>query len=36
LHNRSSFIDSDEWKRLIYRARYYGAVAGVAAMKSEK
>jgi len=26
LHNRSSFIDSDEQKRLIYRARYYDAV----------
>ena len=23
LHNRSSFIDSDDQKRLIYRARYY-------------
>jgi hypothetical protein len=27
LHNRSSFIDSDEQKRLMYRARYYDAVA---------
>ncbi len=36
LHNRGSFIDSDEQKRLIYRARYYDAVVGAAAMKSEK
>jgi len=35
LHNRSSFIDSDEQKRLMYRARYYEAVAGVAAMNNE-
>jgi len=27
LHSRGSFIDSDEQKRLIYRARYYDAVA---------
>lgn len=33
LHNRGSFIDSDEQKRLIYRARYYDAVHQ---MKSEK
>ncbi len=26
LHNRGSFSDSDEQKRLIYRARYYDAV----------
>ncbi len=26
LHNRSSFTDSDERKRLMYRARYYDAV----------
>jgi alpha-ketoglutarate-dependent taurine dioxygenase len=26
LHNRGSFIDSDDEKRLIYRARYYEAV----------
>ena len=36
LHNRGSFSDSDEQKRLIYRARYYDAVAEAAAMKSEK
>ena len=36
LHNRSSFIDSDGQKRLMYRARYYEAVAGAAAMKNEK
>ena len=35
LHNRGSFIDSDEQKRLIYRARYYEAVAGAAAMNNE-
>lgn len=27
LHNRSAFSDSDEQKRLMYRARYYEAVA---------
>ena len=27
LHNRGSFIDSDGQKRLMYRARYYDAVA---------
>jgi hypothetical protein len=26
LHNRSGFTDSDEQKRLMYRARYYDAV----------
>ena len=35
LHNRSSFTDSDGQKRLIYRARYYDAVAGAAAMNNE-
>lgn len=33
LHNRSSFIDSDKQKRLMYRARYYDAVHQV---KNEK
>ena len=28
LHDRSAFEDSDEQKRLIYRARYYGRLAG--------
>jgi hypothetical protein len=28
LHNRSAFTDSDEQKRLMYRARYFEAVGG--------
>jgi alpha-ketoglutarate-dependent taurine dioxygenase len=36
LHKRAAFSDSDAQKRLLYRARYYGAVAGAAAMKNEK
>ncbi len=36
LHNRSSFIDSEGQKRLMYRARYYDAVAKATAMKNEK
>ncbi len=36
LHNRAAFSDSDAQKRLLYRARYYEAVAGATAMKNEK
>ena len=36
LHNRSGFTDSESQKRLMYRARYYEAVAVAAAMKNEK
>ncbi|NOR42614.1 MAG: taurine catabolism dioxygenase TauD [Gammaproteobacteria bacterium] len=35
LHNRAAFSGSDAQKRLLYRARYYGAVAGAAAMNNE-
>ena len=35
LHNRSGFTDSESQKRLMYRARYYEAVAVATAMNNE-
>ena len=36
LHNRTGFVDSNVQRRLMYRARYFEAVAVTTVMKSEK